>query len=339
MGKGLFYTLLGIFASLIVAGVGILSTSGGTTPASGGTAAAVAIILIGIGIIALVLINIYELRRGLLERLSNEYSRLNTISESLAGQLQAAATGITDVVQDHTRTLEHVAGQLGVQNDARFVPTGFIGLQRESIELENASVPGRETPLRMGVFGHLPSHVRTAPLDRDTGAKLYHNWEPPHLIEQYIQLVNDRRAAMLRFLEDGGVIREAYEQGKIEQYIEQRHTFHDQIDDPLDEIEDRLRALRGLLDRDNYYLYFIEATEDRTTPYYMLKPHVGLLIDLRTTEPERHLTRSIDGLVSTSAEAMDDFQRKFERIVHTRDKGELIGQVEKYIDQVRQHAK
>jgi hypothetical protein len=309
MSKSTFYLLLGICSGSIISGAALL-------PNSTGTQVVVGIMLVGMGVIAFFIVIVYY-----------ETGTLKTSLQSSAAQLNQS-------IISYTNSLKQVAEQIGVVNDARFIPDGFIGLQRECIAFERNSPPGVR-PVRMGVFGHLPSHLRLSPLNIERGMQLFDNWEPPHMIADYIALVNERRDAILAFIKSGGVCREIYEQMRIEQYLSKRYTFHDQVVDPLEEVEERLNALRSLLDYKNYYLCFIPPTEERTGPYYLLKQGVGLIIDLRTTEPERHFTRSVDGLFTNSPRTMDDFERKFERASKTMDRKILFDQVEKYLDIVR----
>jgi len=158
----------------------------------------------------------------------------------LIKDVRAASNPNQSITSSHPDTLTKTKGELvqkiDVISDVRFITEGPIGLERECIALEKKSVPGK--PVRMGVFGHLPSHIRHSTLTPERGDELFKNWEPLNMIDEYIRLVNERQEAMLNFLESGRICRETYEQDKIEQYVYKHRTDLDEIEDPPEEVEE-----------------------------------------------------------------------------------------------------
>lgn len=239
------------------------------------------------------------------------------------GRVTASATSALDVIQQSTdgiitnfeegvAQLNKVVERMGILNDARFVPEGFIGLQEQCLVLDSDLRTGARH-VRMAVHGHLPSHVRTARLTEARGAGLYDNWEPPHLVTRYVELVNLRYESLKKFLDDGGVVREIYDKDKIAQYAKQGFTIYDKIIDPVEEIRERINALLALVQRPNYYVSLLgQEHDERPSQYFLLKQDVGLVIDLRTNQTRKHFTKSIDGLYTNSATAMAGYEEKFQ---------------------------
>jgi hypothetical protein len=127
-----------------------------------------------------------------------------------------------------------------------------------------------------------------------------------------------------RFVESGGVVREIYDKTKLSQYVAQGYTFHDRIVDPSDEILERLRALIHYLHKSNYYICLVEEGEDQPGPYFLLKQGVGLVIDLRNTETQKHFTKSLDGLYTDSPIALDGFEEKFRLVWRHMEKDNVL---------------
>lgn len=216
---------------------------------------------------------------------------------------------VTQVVS-YTSALQDTAKRLGIQNDARFLPEGFLGLQKQSLVLEEDPQTGPDR-VRMAVLGHLPSHIRLEDLNEERGRQLYDNWEPPHLVSDYVRLVNRRSSALRRFLDSGGIVREIYDKTKLSQYVAIGSTFHDKIQDPKEEILERLRAILHFIDKSNYYICLVGGQEDAPGPHFLLKQGVGLVMDIRTAETQKHFTKSLDGLFTDSLEIMNGFEEKF----------------------------
>lgn len=225
-------------------------------------------------------------------------------------QVRTSVDSAVEKLQSYNRNLEETARRLGVRNDARFLPEGFIGLQKQSLVLEEDTQTGPER-VRMAVLGHLPSHMRLTELSDERGRQLYDNWEPPHLIADYVRLVNRRSSALRRFLDTGGIVREIYDKAKLSQYVAKGSTFHDKIQDPPDEIIERLRTLIHFIAKPNYYISLVGDDQDRPGPHLLLKQGVGLVVDLRTAETQKHFTKSLDGLYTDSPVVMEGFEEKF----------------------------
>lgn len=326
MSRGVFYTCLGISASVITTGATMISDSAGT-------GASVGIILVGIGIIAMIILMVIRDNQLL-------KSGLRSLISELENSLRSSMSELENTIKNNTKSLKDAEKEIAVMNDSRFISDGFIGLQKEFVVLENNVSLGLGPTDRMGVFGHLPSHIRNTDLEVSRGKILYFNWESPQMIPTYVKFVNERRMAMLRFLDSGRICREVYEQAKIEQYLKDRYTFHDRVVDPLEEIEERFDGLRLLLKTyQNYYLYFIPSNIKRTGPYYLLKQNVGLILDLRTNEAGQHFTDSIDGLFTNSRQVMDYFAKKFVRTVTATAENVSIDEVEKYLDEIKKKRK
>lgn len=196
------------------------------------------------------------------------------------------------------------------ENDARFITRGFIGLQTQSLRLDEDDLIGPNHE-RMAILGHLPSHVRLTEMSLERAEKLYDNWEPPYLVPDYVRLVNRRSKAMRAFLDNGGYVREIYHQAQFSHYVEHGNTFHDLVKDPPVEIIERLNGLLEFLKYPNYSICILGKEEDRPGPYFLLKQGVGLVVDLRTTETDRHFTKSLDGLYTEAPEALQGFAEKF----------------------------
>jgi hypothetical protein len=226
-------------------------------------------------------------------------------------KISNASKGLETQIQNYTNQLEEVGNKLNLLNDARFIPDGFIGLQRQSILLELNTDTGNDR-VRMAIMGHLPSYMRLKPLDETTGKKLYHNWEPPHYIPEYIELTNKRKKAFDTFLENNGVVREIYEKDKIQQYVTQHSTFHDKVEDPIEEIKERLEALKFYINKyPNYYICLLESETDHSRHHFLLKQNVGLVLDLRTTDIKSHFTKSLEGLFTDSKSTLEQFEQRF----------------------------
>jgi hypothetical protein len=244
------------------------------------------------------------------ELASAERIRLTSEANEAAERLQSASSGILAQFEGGVRNLADTLEKFGAQNDARFLPNGFIGLQARCLALDDDPQVGHDR-VRMAILGHLPSHMRINDLSIERGGKLYDNWEPPHLIDDYVSLLNRRSSALRRFIDSGGVVREIYDQVKLEQYVQHGYSFHDKVVDPRDEIIERLQALLYYIAKPNYFISIVSPDDDRPGPYFLLKQGVGLVVDLRTTESHKHFTRSLDGLYTVSPKALEAFEEKF----------------------------
>jgi len=203
-----------------------------------------------------------------------------------------------------------------VINDARFISDGFIGLQKQINTIESSVTSGRGYE-RLAVLGHLPSFMRINPLKEAVGRILYYNWEPEYYIPDYVKLVNERSQFFKAYIENGGISRDIFFKKSISNYVNHRFTFHDKNEDPIEEIEERLKTLKHYNRERNYYLYLIE--EEKTVPKFILKTNVGLVIDLRTTEVNKHFTHSIDGLFTQSDDIIREFTRKFSNLIDSQN--------------------
>jgi hypothetical protein len=181
--------------------------------------------------------------------------------------------------------------------------------------------------------------MRLEPLTEKVGKALYYNWEPPHYIPEYVNLVNQRAQAFRAFIEKGGIVREIYEKSKIQQYVMKGFTFHDRVVDPTEEIEERLRALLRYLDSQNYYISLLEDETDRPGHHFLLKSNVGLVIDLRTTDIQRHFTQSLEGLYTDSQPILEQFERKFAIAWKQSDKSEVRNFIEDLLLQFSENVK
>ena len=220
-----------------------------------------------------------------------------------------------------------------MRNDARFLPEGFIGLQKQGLVLDEDQQIGADR-VRMAILGHLPSHMRLNDLTEERGRQLYENWEPPHLVADYVSLINRRSWALKRFVDSGGVVRDIYDKVKLAQYVAQGSTFHDKVLDPSEEILERLRRLLHYVERPNYYICLVGDEEDRPGPYFLLKQRVGLVIDLRTAETQAHFTKSLDGLYTDSAIALDGFEEKFRLTWRPTEKDEVRDLLANFVRQL-----
>ena len=229
------------------------------------------------------------------------------IGESLAEHVSLLNTNI----QEYTNSLKDTCDKIGMQNNGRFVPRGFIGLQEQANMLEKDPNFGSDY-VRKAVLSHLPSYMRLNDLSEERGKLLFYNWEPPNLIPKYVEITNKRKEALKQFIERNGIVREIYDANKISRYVRNKFTFHDNIKDPVEEIKERLKALLHYLGYQNFYLGLIK--DEYTGPRYILKNNVGLLIDLRSTEIDAHFTKSIDGIYTEAPELLNEFDRKFSNI-------------------------
>jgi len=197
-------------------------------------------------------------------------------------------------------------------NDARFIKDGFIGLQKQINILESSQNIGKGYE-RLAVLGHLPSFMRLNPLTEEIGRILYYNWEPEYYIPDYVDLVNQRADFFKSYIDSGGISRDIFFKNSISKYVQNRFTFHDKNEDPLEEIEERINTLIHYNKKKNYFLYLLE--EEKTVPKFLLKTKIGLVVDLRTTEVNKHFTHSIDGLFTQSDEIIKEFSRKFSNMI------------------------
>lgn len=290
--------LSGLAVGLVLAGIGfILQSSSATSRALGATAIVLgAAIPLGAWIRAVAYAN---------------RNRRSTESQNVVESLERSTSTILSTFDTSVQSLESALNRLNEQNDARFLPQGFIGLQRASLVLDGNQEIGNER-IRMASLGHLPSHMRTNPLALDRGELLYDNWEPPHLVAEYVDLVNRRSDALKRFIESGGIVREIYYKASLTKYVETQSTLHDNIMDPHDEIIERLNTVLAYLRRKNYSISLLDGKGDALGPHFILKKGVGLVLDLRTTETNKHFTRTIDGLYTETPETLRAFEEKFE---------------------------
>lgn len=208
------------------------------------------------------------------------------------------------------------ATNFNVINDAMFISDGFIGLQKQINTIESSVTSGRGYE-RLAVLGHLPSFMRLSPLKEEVGRILYYNWEPEYYIPDYVKLVNERSKFFREYIDNGGISRDIFFKKSISNYVSHRFTFHDKNEDPIEEIEERLNTLKHYNKKRNYYLYLIE--EEKTVPKFILKTNVGLVIDLRTTEVNKHFTHSIDGLFTQSEDIIKEFTRKFSNLIDNQN--------------------
>jgi hypothetical protein len=218
---------------------------------------------------------------------------------------------LSAMVQEYSKNLYTLAEKVGISSDAKFIPDGFIGLQRQAIMIESNLEIGDDY-VRMAIHGHLPSYMRIAPISDERARLLYVNWKPPHFVPEYHKLINQRREAFDSFLNKGGIVREIINKDSLVRYVKSKVALHDDILDPHQEIEERLSALLYYMKKKNYYVSFLE--KEYNFPRFLLKSNVGLVVDIRTSGEEHHFTRSIDGLYSKSEAVMDEFERKFESI-------------------------
>lgn len=310
MAKAFSLAALGLSATLIVGGVTLLLTSSVTA------AVVVGVVAIAVGFFLPAAI---WLNTAFTAERASASAALNDIS----AQFDSQCKGMISQLDSYTQAMNDTARRLGVRNDARFLSEGFIGLQRSFLTLDEDSQVGHDR-VRMAVLGHLPSYMRLNDLPEERGRRLYENWEPPHLVSNYVGLINRRSRALRRFVESGGVVREIYDKTKLSQYAAQGYTFHDRVVDPSDEILERLRALIHYLQQPNYYICLVEDGEDQPGPYFLLKQGVGLVIDLRNTETQKHFTKSLDGLYTDSPIALDGFEEKFRLVWRHMEKDKIL---------------
>jgi hypothetical protein len=310
MGKALNLAVLGLSATFVVGGVTLLLAT------SGSPARVAGVLIIAVGVLIPVILWLNAVFMA-------ERAAADTAINATTAQLGALSENVISKLQSYTQAMNDTADRLGVQNDARFLPEGFIGLQRSCLALDEDTQVGPDR-VRMAIMGHLPSYMRLNELTDERGRRLYENWEPPHLVSDYVRLINRRSAALRKFVEAGGVVREIYDETKLSQYAARGWTFHDRVKDPPDEILDRLRALIHYLAKPNYYICMLGEDEDRPGPYFLLKERVGLVIDLRTTETQKHFTKSLDGLYTNSPTALEGFEEKFRLTWRQTEKDKVL---------------
>lgn len=143
-------------------------------------------------------------------------------------------------LSDYFDRLEKVIQDAGLQNNAQFVSGGYIGLQKQVNILESSYGTGNDY-VRMSVLGHLPSYMRINDLSEERGRKLYKHWA--HLVPDYVKLTNQRKDDFRNFIDKGGIARDIFSKHDIEEYVNSRCTFHNSIEDPIEEVEERLKAL------------------------------------------------------------------------------------------------
>lgn len=298
MSKTKIFTFIGISATMFVGGLAFLITQNDTLFKP------VGYILVSMGFIiscsSLLYAKFAEISGAGIQRAKE----IGDLLDDKIGSLDKSIRG-------YTESLQETCDKLGLQNDGRFVPKGFIGLQQQANKLEQDQNLDGEY-VRKAVLSHLPSHMRINDLTDKRGNQLYHNWEPPDLVPMYVEITNKRKEALKTFVNNNGIVREIYDANKIENYVREQFTFHDNIKDPPEEIEERLRSLLYYIEQPNFYLGLIKNTY--TGPRYMLKDNVGLLIDLRSTEIDAHFTNSIDGVYTESLDLLNEFDRKFGNI-------------------------
>lgn len=318
------YLLLGTSATIIVGGISIVFIENNWAKYTG-------ILLILIGTLTLILLIIYNQYKSLEQantdyqnhlssfltgykgevtgEFNNQKNRMESISTSINTKLDNFSTNIITGLNDHFNKYKEVIENTGIENDAKFIKEGFIGLQKKINTIENSSGTGDEF-VRMAVLGHLPSYMRLNDLTIEMGRKLYSSWEPPYLVTTYIQLVNQRKHAFNNFMQNGGVARDIFLKQELEDYVRNGCTFHDSVEDPVEEIEERINALLRYIEMPSYWICLLD--EHKKTPNYIMKEQTGIVIDLRTTELKRHFTDSIDGLYSSSPKILHEFRRKFQ---------------------------
>lgn len=317
MNWGLILGIVGIAVTVAAVGVSLIMDESGP----------VGVFLVAAGFVTIVIVLVYD--RILLVR-----QRLQKQANALADTLHQAAGKLEGTVRDYTDQLEAIGAKVGLPNDARFIPDGFIGLQRQAILVETNQDTGPDHA-RMAVLGHLPSYMRFNDLSESMGQRLYHNWQPPHYIPEYVNLVNQRSAALRSFIEHGGVVREIYEREKIEHYVTKRFTFHDRVSDPQEEIEERLRALLRFLDYPNYYVSLLDDPSEAPGHHFLLKQNVGLVLDLRTTDIRSHFTQSLEGLFTDSGSVLAQFELRFTAAARQTDRDHVRAFIEDMLRRLR----
>lgn len=310
MAKALSLAAMGISATFVIGGVTLLLS----IPSTAAKVAAVVAIAAGFLLPVILWLNAAFIA---------ERASVNAVINDTSARLDSQCKSVISQLESYTQAMNDTASRLGVRNDARFLPEGFIGLQKSFLILDEDSQLGPDR-VRMAVLGHLPSHMRLNDLTEERGRRLYENWEPPHLVADYVSLINRRSRALRRFMDSGGVVREIYDKAKLSQYVAQGYSFHDKVQDPSDEIRERLRALIHYLAKPNYYICLAEDDEDQPGPYFLLKQGVGLVIDLRNTETQAHFTKSLDGLYTDSPIALGGFEEKFRLNWHQTEKDKVL---------------
>ena len=203
----------------------------------------------------------------------------------------------------------------------RFIPNGFVGLQKESVALEKKDIRAvnthdrnyRDRIDRIAVYGHLPSFIRIEDMKVELGKKLFGNWVPQGKIEDYVDLVNQRRKAFWDFVTTKkGIVHDVFDKRRIELYVTGKCTMHDRVMDPPEEIIARLEAVRHLLkDYVNYHVHLLDRPMERPGPFYFLKQGVGLVVDLRSADTTNHITGSYDGVFTEDKKIIKQFMYEF----------------------------
>ncbi len=188
MDRSTNWGIVGLASALVLGGVSLMVASDRAVALVAGA------VMLGSGVVLLVVHMVVAL-------FLRERERVSTSAQSALDVIQHSTAGIMTTFEGGVAQLERVAERIGVQNDARFVPEGFVGLLQQCLVLDSDLRTGARH-VRMAVHGHLPSHVRIAPLTEARGAVLYDNWEPPHLVTRYVELVNLRYAALRKFLDE-----------------------------------------------------------------------------------------------------------------------------------------
>ncbi len=206
--------------------------------------------------------------------------------------------------------------------ETHFITDGFIGLQKKCIELEGIKTDKGKS--RIGIFGHLPSHMRNIDnrLTKERGDVLFQGpGVTSNQINRYVDLVNQRTQALYDFLNSGGSCIEVYYESFISRYVEGNFRFNKNMPDMPEEVRDRINGLLFFLNKFDSYKINIIPNEDkrRKGPYFFLRQDVGLIIDLRTSEIDPDRARYIDGIYTTEKKVIEEFIDKHRRLLKDGD--------------------
>jgi hypothetical protein len=317
-------------ASLLISVTGVAISAVTLTPPWSIVAIAgcgIVLVVVGTLIAGKIVASRSELRKATDRKFENLHRKIDMSGEKL-DNLKAE---ISPVLLKGIDDLKHAALNIRRQGWGSFVAQGAIGLQKFSIELETHV--HSDNMARFAIHSHLPSFIRSTELTLERGDQLYATWHPKGPGSHYYDLVNRRTKTVGDMLKSNAHIYDVFQLSSIDKYVSDKHTEHDEVEDPDDEILDRLNTLRNWIQTysKNYHVYILR--DSRKGPGFLLVRDRGVLIDIRTTEKTYSFEHSIDGVYTEDPQLLKEFERKFDGITRA-DPDNVISNREELLNQI-----
>jgi hypothetical protein len=224
------------------------------------------------------------------------------------------------LVTEYTARLVESAERTGAAYDVKAISGGYIAMQQAAFCIDSVPLLEKNATKRMAIQGHVPSYVRGKPLTLEIGKKIFASWNPPDMIPEYVSLVNQRRTQLHALLDHGCWVKDIYHKSILIDYAKKGYGFPDAVEDPNEEIYERLSFMLQCLDLENYHLSLLE--KDMPGTHFLLRPNVGLVLDLRTSSRKPHFSDSIQGLQTNSLPVLAVFESKFDALWRVTKKDE-----------------